>query len=42
VSSFEVAGGRLTTAGVGDTRPVADNATEQGRVQNRRVELVKR
>jgi outer membrane protein OmpA-like peptidoglycan-associated protein len=37
-----VAAGRLTTAGFGQTKPVADNATELGRAQNRRVELVKR
>jgi OOP family OmpA-OmpF porin len=33
---------RLTTAGFGDTKPVADNKTDAGRSQNRRVELVKR
>jgi OmpA-OmpF porin, OOP family len=36
-----VAAGRLTTVGFGQTKPVADNATELGRAQNRRVELVK-
>lgn len=33
---------RLTTTGRGDTVPVADNTTDAGRAQNRRVELVKR
>jgi len=33
---------RLMTSGRGDTVPVADNTTEAGRAQNRRVELVKR
>ena len=31
--------GRLTAQGFGATRPVADNASLQGRAQNRRVEL---
>jgi outer membrane protein OmpA-like peptidoglycan-associated protein len=34
--------GRLTTSGFGDTKPVADNATDDGRAQNRRVELVRK
>jgi outer membrane protein OmpA-like peptidoglycan-associated protein len=31
---------RLTTQGKGDTEPIADNTTVDGRTQNRRVEIV--
>ncbi len=45
VKAFLVAAGidaaRLQTAGFGASQPVADNATELGRSQNRRVELVR-
>jgi OOP family OmpA-OmpF porin len=32
---------RITTKGMGDTKPVVPNATSAGRAQNRRVEIVK-
>ncbi|MBL8919387.1 MAG: OmpA family protein [Myxococcaceae bacterium] len=37
-----VDGKRLETKGWGDTKPVADNRTEDGKSKNRRVELVKK
>ena len=34
-----IAQGRLTSKGFGDTQPVADNASPEGRAKNRRTEL---
>lgn len=39
VDTHAIAAVRLTTAGFGDTKPVADNSTDEGRAKNRRVEL---
>jgi OOP family OmpA-OmpF porin len=39
--SMGVDGSRLTTMGFGDTRPLADNSTLEGKANNRRVEFVK-
>ena len=41
VSKHGVSADRLQTAGHGDAKPAAPNATAEGRAQNRRVELVK-
>jgi outer membrane protein OmpA-like peptidoglycan-associated protein/opacity protein-like surface antigen len=34
-----VAVGRITASGMGEVKPIADNATEEGRAQNRRVTI---
>ena len=41
IERFAIAGDRLESEGYGETRPIADNATLEGRARNRRVELVK-
>ncbi len=41
IKTFGIMPERLTSAGYGDTKPVAENATDDGRAKNRRVELVK-
>jgi len=38
---FQIDASRLSTEGYGDTRPIAKNDTDEGRAQNRRVELAK-
>lgn len=41
VERYGIEPSRLETAGFGESRPVADNSTPEGKQQNRRVELVK-
>jgi OOP family OmpA-OmpF porin len=41
VSDHEVDEGRIETEGLGDTKPIADNGSAEGRSSNRRVEVVK-
>ena len=40
VNHFDIPDGRLSIAGYADNDPAADNATEQGRARNRRVDIV--
>jgi len=40
-TEFSIDAGRIDTEGKGETEPVADNKTKEGRVQNRRVEFIK-
>jgi len=42
VQTFGIDAARLTTAGFGASKPVAENSTDAGKAQNRRVELVKK
>ncbi len=42
IKTGRIAAERLTATGHGDTRPVAPNTTEDGRAENRRVEIVKK
>ncbi|SHJ95420.1 OmpA family protein [Pseudozobellia thermophila] len=41
VSIYKVSPNRLTTEGKGETQPVGDNATTDGKALNRRVEFIK-
>jgi len=41
LTAHGVLAARLTAKGFGQTKPVADSSTEDGRAKNRRVELAK-
>jgi outer membrane protein OmpA-like peptidoglycan-associated protein len=41
LGEFKIEAGRLETDGMGESKPVADNATKEGKLQNRRVEFIK-
>lgn len=40
VEGLKIAPNRLTAVGYGETRPIADNSTEEGKRQNRRIDAV--
>lgn len=40
VDAFKIAPNRLSSVGYGETRPIADNSTEEGKRQNRRIDAV--
>jgi len=41
VSVYQIDAGRLVTDGKGESEPVSDNGTSDGKAQNRRVEFIK-
>lgn len=40
VQEFNIGSERISTTGMGESQPVADNATDEGRATNRRVEAI--
>jgi outer membrane protein OmpA-like peptidoglycan-associated protein len=41
VEKFKISGERMTTSGMGESQPVSDNTSNEGKAKNRRVEFVK-
>jgi outer membrane protein OmpA-like peptidoglycan-associated protein len=41
VNLYKISGERLETDGKGESKPIGDNGTTDGKAQNRRVEFVK-
>jgi outer membrane protein OmpA-like peptidoglycan-associated protein len=41
VAEFGIDAGRVETEGKGETQPIADNKTKEGKAANRRVEFTR-
>lgn len=40
IQEFNIGSERISTTGMGESQPIADNATDEGRAKNRRVEAI--
>ncbi|MEL6810351.1 MAG: OmpA family protein [Bacteroidota bacterium] len=41
ITTYGISSSRLSAEGMGETQPIADNSTTEGKAQNRRVEFIK-